>query len=123
MSHRRKNKMGICWDCYWGWVKPVADIYLEAVKRLDGCDDALLYSSAHVVWADENFDSAEKCLESFDEYKNEDFSNEEHAIVRWSLEELAKIPVNERDACPDDYDGRNPKNFPPPEGLEMIRIR
>jgi len=25
--------MGICWYCHWGWAKPVADIYDEALFK------------------------------------------------------------------------------------------
>ena len=102
----------ICWYCHWGWAKPVAEIYLRALKDLDGYDSPLLYGPGHVVWCDENFDLAESCLENFDQYKYE-YTQEELAIVRRSLEELAQIPMDDREIIPDDYDGENPENFPP----------
>lgn len=113
--------MGICWYCHWGWAKPVADIYDEAKKRLNGYEGPLHFSSSHIVWEDENFDSAEWCLENFEKYKNDNYSEEQHAVVKWSLEELSKIPMEIRCCEPDDYNEENPENFPPPKGLEMVR--
>lgn len=110
--------MNICWSCYWGWPKPVADIYTKALEQLDGYDSPLEFGPGHVVWSDENFDSAEWCLEHFEDYKG-DYSDEELAIVRWSLEELAKLPLEVRCIEPDDYDGEHPELFPPPQGMEM----
>ena len=112
--------MGICWHCYWGWPKAVKDIYDEAVAMLDGDMAPLLYGPAHVVWEDENWDFVQECLETFDEQQN-DFSQDDLAVVRWSLEELAKVPLEERDLCPEDYDDEHPKDFPPPEGSVMVR--
>jgi hypothetical protein len=111
--------MGICWYCHWGWPKVVADIYKEAVKKLGGNSDPLHYGPSHIVWSDENFDSAEWCLENFDGYGVR-LSEKEKVVVRWSLEELAKIPMNEREVEPEDYDGQNPQNYPPPKGVEMV---
>lgn len=34
--------MGICWYCYWGWPKPVADIFLAAKAALNGDDTPIL---------------------------------------------------------------------------------
>ncbi len=105
--------MGICWYCYWGWAKPVADIYDEALRRLDGYMSPLHFGPSHIVWEDENFDCAELCLKDFNEYDNNNYSPEELAIVRWSLEELAKLPEDIRCIEPDDYDDENPQLFPP----------
>ncbi len=88
--------MGICWYCHWGWPKKVAEIYQEALKRLEGDDSPLHYGPAHIVWEDENFDCAEWSLEHFDENKG-DLSEADLEVVKWSLEELAKIPLSERD--------------------------
>ena len=115
--------MGKCWSCYWGWPKPVAEIYQKALERLNG-DDAPLHSAfgpSHLVWADENFDFAEDCLEDFDENKG-NCTEDELEIVRQSLEELAKLPLEVRCVEPDNYDGEHPKLFPPPDGVEMVRI-
>lgn len=101
----------ICWYCYWGWPKPVAEIYREALNRLGGNESPLDYGPSHIVWADENFDSVEWCLEHFDECRR-DYTDEELAVVRWSLEEMAKIPLEIRNPWPEDYDGEHPENFP-----------
>ena len=111
--------MGICWYCYWGWPKPIADIYSRALTELDGHDFPLHYGPAHVVWEDENFECAEVCLEDFDKYKG-DINDNDLEIVRKSLEELAKIPIVERDIKPDDYDGLHPELYPPT--VEMVKV-
>jgi hypothetical protein len=111
----------ICWYCHWGWAKPVADIYSQALEKLGGYEMALHYGPAHIVWEDENWDSVTWCLENFDKYKG-DKSEEELEVVRWSLEELAKIPLEQREIEPEDYDGENPQNYPPGEGVEVVKI-
>ncbi len=113
--------MGICWLCYWGWPKPVADIYQRALKEMDGNESPLLYGPAHIVWEDENFDSAEWCLENFDKYKG-DHTEAHLAIVKKSLEQLAALPLKTRCVEPEDYDDEHPENFPPPDGTEMVRV-
>lgn len=110
--------MGICWYCYWGWAKPVADIYDKALALLGGNESPLHYGPAHIVWDDENWDSVEWCLKHFDEYADDLTEHEKH-VVRWSLEELAKIPMNTRCVEPDDYDGEHPENYPP--SVETVR--
>ena len=109
-----------CWSCYWGWPKPVADIYARAVEKLDGYWDPLHFGPAHLVWSDENFDGAEWCLKHFDEFKG-DCNEAELEIVKQSLEELSQIPIDIRCVEPPDYDSKHPENFPPPEGIEMIK--
>lgn len=111
---------GTCWLCHWGWPKPVADIYREALRRLEGNDCPLQHDAAHVVWADENFHRAQWCLDNFDEYTHLDMTDDEKVIVRWSLEQLAALPESAWDIVPHDYDGVNPQNFPPGEGVEMV---
>ncbi len=113
--------MGICWYCYWGWPKAVAEIYQRALAKLDGYESPLRFSSGHIVWSDENFDSAEWCLEHFDEYKG-DYSDAELAIVRQSLEELANLPMDMRCVEPENYDDEHPALFPPPNGIEMVKV-
>ena len=114
--------MGICWYCHWGWNKPVADIFKEAVEKLDS-DMPLRYGPAHIVWEDENWEThhINWCLEHFDEYKGEN-SKEELRVVKWSLEELLKVPEEERCIEPEDYDGNHPQNFPPPKEIEMVKV-
>ncbi len=113
----------ICWYCYWGWPKPVADIYLKALGMLEGDDSPLKFGPSHAVWEDENFEMAKRRLSySRDKYKDR-FTDEELAIVRWSLEELDKLPVELVDIWPDDYDGQHPENYPPPDDTEMVKVR
>lgn len=125
--------MGICWDCYWGWPKPVADIYKKALDELDDWDSPLHFGPAHVVWEDENFHSAESCLEKFEEYSAEwiDAHIEEGdkdegdcamAIVKESLKSLAALPLNVRCVEPEDYDDEHPELYPPPDGVEMVKM-
>jgi len=113
--------MGICWYCYWGWPKAVADIYLEALAALNGDETLLKFGPAHIVWSDENFDGAQWCLDHFDEYRREEYSDAEHEIVRESLRKLLLVPEELRDCVPHDYDDEHPENFPPPAGVEVIR--
>lgn len=100
-------------------------IYKRALARLDGDDSPLNFGLGHIVWSDENFDFAEWCIEHFDEYKG-DFSDAELMVVRQALrqalEELAKLPENNRCVEPDNYDGEHPELFPPPNDIEMIKI-
>lgn len=113
--------MGICWYCYWGWPEPVAKIYQEAVKQLGGNDWPLLFGPSYIVWEDENWDSAEWCLEHFDKYKGNK-TKKELEIIKWSLEELAKIPIEDREVEPENYDGEHPELFPPKKGVVMVRV-
>ena len=117
----KEADMGICWSCYWGWTKPVAEIYEKALQALGGDEVPLHYGPAHIVWSDENFDSAEWCLEHFSEHKG-DFSESDLAIVRKSLEELVALSLETRCVEPEDYDDEHPKNFPPPDGVEMVKV-
>ena len=112
--------MGTCWYCHWGWPKIVADIYTEALKRLDGYDSPLDFGPAHIVWGDENFESAEWCLDNFEKYKG-DYTPEELEVVKWSLIELAKLPLDIRDIWPEDYDDEHPELFPPPPDIIMTK--
>lgn len=104
--------MSVCWYCYWGWAKPVAEIYQESLKRLDGNSFPLLYGPAHVVWEDENFDLAELCLRTFESQGN-GYTDSQLDIVRWSLEQLIKLPPEDRCIEPSDYDGEHPEMYPP----------
>ena len=121
--------MGECWYCHWGWSKPVHDIYAEAQRRLDEINShgfmPLHYGPSHIVWEDENFDSPEWCLEHFQDHDfRGKYTAEELAIVRWSLEELAKLPLEQRCVEPKEYgetDETHPENFPPTAGVVMVR--
>lgn len=111
--------MGICWYCHWGWSKPVADIYLAALEKLGGDCTPLNFGPAHIVWEDENWDSVDWSLENFDKYGGR-FTSDELAVVRWSLEELKKIPLQEREIEPEDYDDEHPEKYPPT--IETVKI-
>lgn len=105
----------ICWYCHWGWAKPVADIYFEALRRVGEDSNALEYGPSHIVWCDENFEDSciQNCLERFAEPMYSHYSAAELAVVRWSLEELLKLPEDARCIEPEEYNGENPENFPP----------
>jgi len=80
---------------YREWSELVTEIYEAALEKLDGNENPLHFGPAHIVWEDGNLDSAEWCLEHFDEYLGM-YTDEEYKVVKWSLEELAKIPVEMR---------------------------
>lgn len=113
--------MGICWYCYHGWSRPVADIYQEALKKLGGYEQSLHFGPSHIVWEDENFDtdSVQWCLDHLEEYRH-DCSDEEIAVVKWSLEEMLKIPEEIRDCEPAEYDDEHPENYPP--SCEVVKV-
>ena len=100
----------ICWFCYWGWHPQVKAIFDEAVAQI-GDESPLMGGPSHIVWADENFDSAQWCLDHFDEYKG-DYSEIDLAIVRKSLECLVALPA-EFKTEPAGYDGEHPEHYPP----------
>ncbi len=104
--------MSNCWYCHWGWPIHIIEIFDEAKRRLGG-DSYLLSVAAHIVWDEENFNLAKRCLEQLDKYQN-DLSEEELAVIRWSLEELDKLP-DEIKVEPDEYweDDDNPDKYPP----------
>lgn len=111
--------MSICWWCYWGWPKPIRDIYDEAVQKLQDYVSPLHYGPAHIVWEDENWDSAQWCLDNFEHWKrtynNGLFYDSELDVVHWSLTALLAVP-DEFKHPPGGYDedSDHPENFPPP---------
>ena len=120
-SAGENNDMGICWYCYWGWAKPVAEIYKEALRKLNDYESPLHYSASHIVWEDDNFGdhSITWCLEHFEEYKG-DYTEQELEIVKWSLNELLKIPEDVRCPEPEDYDDEHPELYPPKTEMEKV---
>lgn len=132
---------GICWFCHWGWPKQIRDIYDRAKQDIEDALDsafadsgyalrpdepmsgesALEYGPAHVVWADENWDSAEWCLGECDDDSWRGWHQPSLEIVRRSLRELMALPSEVIDCVPKDYDGEHPENFPPPAGIECVR--
>lgn len=111
----------ICWYCYWGVAKPVADIYSRAAVKL-GYTDPLEFGPSHVVWSDENFDddSIQFCIRECDTAGH--YNADEIDVVRQSLVELLKIPKSIRECCPEEYDGCHPENYPPPDVVDMVKI-
>lgn len=113
----------ICWYCHWGWPKPISDIYRRYVAIAG--ESAMDYGPAHVVWADENWDCAQSCLDGFDDdvarWNGGRHSAGELEAVRASLRELVALPVEILNAEPEDYDGEHPERFPPPRDMEMVR--
>lgn len=76
-----------------GWPQSIQDIYDEAVRRLGGRSAALHFGPAHVVWEDDNFEFAADCLADFESHTGT-WCEADLAVVRWSLEELAKHPID-----------------------------
>lgn len=116
--------MGICWYCYYGWSKQVADVddkYLALTN-----EEVMHYGPAHIVWDDENFEmgSIQYCIDSAGKWNEEwnkgRFADEDVALVVESLKELMLIPEEIRCCCPEDYDDENPDKFPP-SGVEMVK--
>jgi hypothetical protein len=117
---------GFCWYCFWGWPKPVTDIYEEAVKALDGYEPALQHGPAHIVWSDENFEDEHIrwCLKELadpDKRAFYDLDDQSIAVVRQSLEKLLAVPESVRCCEPEDYDGEHPDKYPPPAGMKMVK--
>ena len=114
----------VCWWCFWDWPKPMVDIYRAALLKLKNIGlDALSLTGGpgHIVWDDENWDMAQKCLDDFEVYASDMFE-EELAIVRESLENLVLVS-EEYMHEPDGYDGQHPENYPPPKHWECVSIR
>jgi hypothetical protein len=103
----------MCYWCYWGWPKPIRDIYDDCIARVG--ESPLLYGPSHVVWADENWTCAQWCLDHFDEYTH-GYSDGELDVMRESLERLVAVP-DEFKTAPEGYDEscHIPAMFPPPE--------
>jgi len=116
--------MGVCWYCYWGWPKPVADIYLKAVDKLDGDDSPLKFGPSHIVWEDENFEdhNIKYCLNHVDDSDRERFTEYDLLIVRKSLLELLALPEAIRCVEPENYDDEHPSLYPPADGTVMVKI-
>lgn len=106
--------MSYCYFCYHGWPPEIAAIYSEALAKLDGHESPLHFGPAHIVWEDENFDSAQWCLDNFDEYTS-DYTKEEMDVVRESLVQLAALPDSLKHPPPGfEDDDENPDKYPPP---------
>lgn len=117
----------MCWYCYWGWPKQLADIY---ECYCDACD--LDYGIGHICWADCNFEThhVEWCLKETrpanwkERYGGR--ADQEWDDQRAALEELLAVPEEIRCPIPDDVDGdpsNDPESFPPPSHLVMSKKR
>lgn len=123
----------ICWYCYWGVPKQVADIYTKYLVLTS--ETAMHYGPAHIVWEDENFETEEHiqwCIDTAESWFKEwnvspHFGGEpkltkvEFDLVVESLKELLLIPESIRCCEPKDYDGEHPADYPPPKGLVMVK--
>lgn len=111
---------GICWYCHWGWPEQVAAIYHKAADEIG--DEHLRYGPSHVVWEDENFgtECIQECIDNADRWWTDHDEGDKEVVLR-SLRELLQIPESIRCCEPADYQGANPENFPPPEGIVMSR--
>lgn len=109
----------MCWYCTHGWPEPISNIYVKAVKQLDGDETPLLYSDSHVVWEDCNFHLAQLCLDKFGLYSDQ-YNDEEKAVIRWSLEELLKVPSEFIDGVCKSPCPNNCSLCPPPAHWVMV---
>jgi hypothetical protein len=110
--------MSFCWWCHWGWPQEIYSIYDDALRKLDGDDSPLLYGPAHIVWCDENWDSAQWCLDHFDDPPLSRYTDDDLEIVRTSLAELLLVP-DEFKSEPDGFVGYDPQAYPPPKHWRM----
>lgn len=104
--------MSICWYCYWGWPKPIAEIYRRHIAEAG--ESAMHFGPAHIVWEDENFGrgNVQWCIDHFDEHRG-DHGEKELAAVMASLKDLLALGDDILEAAPKDYDGQHPEMFPP----------
>ena len=76
----------------------------------------MLYGPAHVVWADENWECAQRILDTFDTFAEQDmFSPQQLSVVRESLERLAALPDIFK-FIPDEWH-THPDIHPPPKSF------
>lgn len=119
--------MATCYWCYWGWPKPIKDIYDKALIKLDGDTTPLDFGPAHTIWSNENWDSetVQWCLDE-DTYKEawDDLTDIESAVVRESLELLLALSDDYKSE-PEGYDDddENPQKFPPPEYWKCVKLK
>lgn len=86
--------MATCRHHHRSWPREVQAIYDRAFAEL-GNIDCMHFGPSHIVWEDANFEAAEWCLDHFSDY-TDGYTEHELAIVRQSLVELTKIPLDER---------------------------
>jgi hypothetical protein len=115
---------GICWYCYWGWARPVKEIYERAVEELG--DSVVDYGPGHIVFADENFENhnIEFCLNECDANRDsyrDRMSDAEIDRLRAYLVELRQVPEEVRCCAPEEYwkDADHPERYPPT--IEVVK--
>lgn len=113
----------MCWYCYWGWSKPVKEIY-NKYAEIAG-ESAMHYGPAHIVWEDENFERehVQSCLDHTEWWADAmtDYSIEELLAVKQSLLALLMLPDEILAPAPSAYYDSNedPSKFPPT--VEMVK--
>ena len=112
--------MSYCWYCHWGWPEQNASIYDKYFGLLG--ESGLDYGPGHIVWADENFntESIEWCIKNIDKY-SENMTTQQKQYALEALQELLAIPEELRDPEPEHPDHYEPENYPPPQGMVMVR--
>ena len=131
------NLMGICWYCYWGWAKPVAEIYVKYSALVsDPCAILDYGPERHIVWADENFETEhiDWCIANAEKWRKHEWdagwppdmqseglllADADFLLAVESLKELLGVPEHIRCCAPADYDDLRPENFPPT--IELMR--
>ena len=114
------------WFCFWGWPRPVADIYVRAVRKLNGDSYALRYGPSKMVWEGGHFSQAKLCLECWDVRSWGGLTESELEVVRTSLEELTQVDPDLL-VPPKDYCGRPrsvsaPALYPPRPDVTYVRM-
>ena len=116
----------MCWNCEWGVPKPIAEIYQEAVARLDGDDNPLQFGPAHIVWSDFNLERVhvQWCIDNFDKYVWE-LTEDQQCVVMWSLQELLKLSDDILGYLPEKYiqdENLNADLADYPPDIECVKI-
>ncbi len=83
--------------------------------------NALRFGPAHVVWEDENWDCIDFCIKECEDDRFCAWPEFAVRLVQYSLIDLKALGIENIEVCPEDYDGWNPANFPPPDGVEMVK--
>jgi len=115
--------MSDCWYCHWGWPAQVANIFWR--YEPDAGTIGMMEGPATVVWGDENFTdhAIDYCLQQCrDKVVKEHWTPETIQLIRRSLEDLRKFPEHIRCCEPVAYEGKRPQDFPPPNGIEMLKV-
>lgn len=114
--------MGFCPFCYYGWPKPIVDIYRKYAPIAG--ESAMHYGAAHIVWDDENFgrEPIQWCLDNFEKYKRDDCTDAENEAVRESLKELLLLSDDILNPFANIDCDASPDTWAKPEGIEFVRV-